>query len=196
MKVLLLSGGLDSSALACLERPDMCLTIDYGQRSARGEVRAATVIAGRLGIPSASFRIDCSALGSGDLSGRESHPAAPSTDWWPYRNQLLVTLSAAWALPRQVSTIVVGSVANDRFHVDGTTGFYSRLDELLRMQEGNLTVEVPAINRETSELVRRSGLSLSLAAWTHSCHVANLACGACRGCTKRLGVFRELGWEP
>jgi 7-cyano-7-deazaguanine synthase len=38
---LLLSGGMDSVALAYWLRPDVAFTIDYGQLSAEGELRSA-----------------------------------------------------------------------------------------------------------------------------------------------------------
>jgi len=39
--LLLLSGGIDSVAIAAWKRPEICLTIDYGQRSARAEIRSS-----------------------------------------------------------------------------------------------------------------------------------------------------------
>lgn len=43
MRALLLSGGLDSTAIAAWQRPDVCVTVDYGQRPARGELAASTL---------------------------------------------------------------------------------------------------------------------------------------------------------
>lgn len=194
MELLLLSGGLDSSALACLRRPDICLTIDYGQSSARGELHSARTVAARLGLRWESLTIDCLSIGSGELAGEPSISASPSPEWWPYRNQLLVTLAAAWGLRNDVSTVIVGSVKSDAFHVDGSHVFYEKLNELVRMQEGDVSVRVPAIDKRTAELLRESGLSRGVAAWTHSCHTGSLACGACRGCFKRSEVLGEMGW--
>ena len=40
------------------------------------------------------IRCDLSDLGSGDLVGKAANVAAPASEWWPYRNQMLVTLAA------------------------------------------------------------------------------------------------------
>ena len=39
---LLLSGGMDSIAIAWWKRPDIALTLDYGQQAANAEIKAAT----------------------------------------------------------------------------------------------------------------------------------------------------------
>jgi 7-cyano-7-deazaguanine synthase len=191
---LLLSGGIDSTALAVWRRPNLAITIDYGQRSAAGEIRAASQIARELSIYHEVLRIDCSDLGSGDLSGTAALPCAPATEWWPYRNQLLVTLAAMKAISFGVRTLLVGSVKSDSFHVDGQPEFYRQLDSLISMQEGGIRVEVPAANLTSVDLVRRSKTPISLLGWTHSCHKAEFACGNCRGCWKHMSVFDELGY--
>jgi 7-cyano-7-deazaguanine synthase len=41
MRAVLLSGGMDSIALACWQRPEFAITVDYGQRAAATEVAVA-----------------------------------------------------------------------------------------------------------------------------------------------------------
>lgn len=122
--VLLLSGGMDSAALAAWVRPSATLFIDYGQRPAQAERRASRAIATALDLPFFEFEVDLSPVGSGLLhsesmnnasepgSGGEggtqsgydtdvltpSRLPSPSPEWWPLRNQLLGTLAAAWTL--------------------------------------------------------------------------------------------------
>jgi 7-cyano-7-deazaguanine synthase len=69
------------------------------------------------------------------------------------------------------------------------------MSALLAVQEGGLTVSAPAIGMSTVDLVRQSGVPLEILAWAHSCHKADVACGACRGCNKYFEVLRELGNE-
>lgn len=195
-RALLLSGGLDSIALAYWQKPDRAFTVDYGQASAAGEIRAATTVSRLLGISHEVLRADCSSLGSGDLLNRPPDPRAPATEWWPFRNQMLVTFAAMRAVALGVGEIMVGSVATDGFHLDGTAEFYGRLDALLTYQEGNIRVSAPAIALTSVELIRRSGAGPDLLACGHSCHTAPFACGQCRGCEKHRDVFRELGYEP
>ena len=63
-------------------------------------------------------------------------------------------------------------------------------------QEGQVSVEAPAIGLSTIELVRTSRISRELLAWSHSCHTGNLACGGCRGCVKHYQVIGELYGDP
>lgn len=193
MQLLLLSGGLESSALATLLRPPMALTIDYGQKPARGEMWAAGQVCAELGLEHHVLRADCSVVGSGLLAGRESDGQAPVPEWWPYRNQLLVTLAGAWGISRGINEILIGSVAGDGRHADGTADFYEQLDQLMAFQEGALRVGVPGIEMTSAELIAESGVSDAVLGWTHSCHVSDVACGSCPGCAKRRDVLTGMG---
>jgi 7-cyano-7-deazaguanine synthase len=191
--VLLLSGGLDSAALAAATRPTTCLTIDYGQRPADAERTAAQHLCADLELEHATVRVDCSAIGGGLLAGTELD-SAPSPEWWPFRNQLLVTIAAAWAHNNGHDVVVAGSVRTDgERHRDGASAFYELLDEVVAFQEGAIRVAVPGITKTTEELIEASGIPLRSLAWTHSCHVANLSCGLCPGCEKRTRVLAAFG---
>src|SRR5262249_44466443 len=133
---ILLSGGIDSTALACWHRPAVAITIDYGQVSAAGEIRAAKQICRELDITHDIVSIDCRALGAGDLANAPIAKDAPASEWWPFRNQLLVTIAIMRAYALQLNSVLVGSVQSDSFHSDGRIEFYDKLDELVAMQEG------------------------------------------------------------
>ncbi|ACV37931.1 ExsB family protein (plasmid) [Candidatus Accumulibacter phosphatis clade IIA str. UW-1] len=192
---LLLSGGMDSISIAWWKHPDIAITIDYGQLPAAAEITASQAICRRLRIPHHVLQVDCHSLGSGDMAGLEPNALAPATDWWPYRNQLLITLAAMKAVTLEVRQLWLGTVASDASHRDGTPNFLSAMSALLAVQEGGLTVSAPAIGMSTVDLVRQSGVPLEILAWAHSCHKADVACGACRGCNKYFEVLRELGNE-
>lgn len=192
-EALLLSGGMDSVALAVLLKPAFGFTINYGQRPAAGELRAAKQVCSELGIEHVALEVNCSALGSGDMAGLPPSSVAPVPEWWPFRNQLLVTLGAMKAISLGVGKLIVGSVKGDGQHADGTAQFYHALDDLLRMQEGSIRVEAPALGMTTAELIRHASVPRSLLGWTHSCHREEFACGRCRGCYKHMSVLAELG---
>lgn len=196
MNAVLLSGGIDSVALAYWHRPAVVITVDYGQVAAPAEVRAAAAIAAALNIRHEVIRADCSAVGCGDMapSRRAALNAAPSPEWWPYRNQLVVTLAAARAVALGVRTLLIGTVRSDSRFADGRPEFMEALNRLLSVQEGRLGLTAPAIALSSADLVRVSGVPLDLLAWSHSCHVSENACGRCRGCQKRAEVWQELGW--
>lgn len=194
-ELLLLSGGVDSAALAAWRRPAACLFIDYGQRPAEGERRAATAVCDALGIPLEGVQADCSSVGSGSLASVEVGQASgPTAEWWSFRNQLLVTLGASLAVRGGETTLLIGTVRDDGHrHADGRPEFVEALDRLLSQQEGGVRLSAPAIEMTTVELVQASGIADSVLAWTHSCHVSSWACGCCTGCQKRQGMLSDLG---
>jgi len=193
-RILLLSGGMDSIALAWHLRPELCLTIDYGQRAAEGEIRSSCAVCEELRLKHRVLRLDCSALGSGDMAGTAPCDVAPIPEWWPFRNQLLISFAAAVAVQQGYGSIVIGSVASDSSHVDGRPTFVAAMDQLLRLQEGSITLEAPSILETTVELCRRIAVPHSVLGWAHSCHVASYGCGLCRGCCKHRETMRELGF--
>ena len=193
---ILLSGGIDSIALAYWKRPDVAYTVNYGQVCAQGEIRAASTVAKILGIPHFLLDVNCKQLGSGDLAGKKACSVAPVSEWWPFRNQLLITIVAMKAIQDGVETLLFGTVETDSTHCDGTVAFFQSMTNVLEMQEGGISVLSPAINLSSAELVKCSGIDGTVLAWAHSCHTSDFACGSCRGCNKHRIVMTELGFEP
>jgi 7-cyano-7-deazaguanine synthase len=193
---VLLSGGLDSIALSYWKRPQVAFTVKYGQLASDGEIRASRAACKAMGIVHEVLNADVRSLGAGDLAGSPSLGCSPVSEWWPYRNQFLVTVAGMRALSLDVCELLVGSVKSDGVHVDGSESFYSKLDDLMSIQEGQLKVSAPALSMTSAELITRSGISTGILSWAHSCHVGSLACGRCRGCLKHFSVLQELGYDP
>ena len=193
---LLLSGGVDSIALAYWLRPEVAITVDYGQKPAAAEVRAATAVSSELDIDHHVIRADLSALGSGDMAGTAALSVANISEWWPYRNQMVVTLAAMKAIALGVQRLLIGSLKADNQHADGRPEFIRAMDALLCCQEGEIRLEAPAIEMSAVELLRASRVPLELLAWAHSCHVGDYACGLCRGCRKHYETMVEFGVDP
>ncbi len=189
---LLLSGGMDSLAIAWWKRPDVAITLDYGQKAAEAEKRASAAVCAQLGIEHHIVHIDCSSLGSGDMANAAPDAAAPASDWWPYRNQMLLTFAAMKCIGLGVKKLLIGTVRSDGSHIDGTPEFVHLMDQLLSMQEGGLRVEAPAIELSTAELIQQSALPADMLAWAHSCHKANTPCWNCRGCNKYRETYDEV----
>lgn len=175
-----------------MQKPDLATTIDYGQTCAEAEIRAAEQICNELEIPHNVLEVDCSSLGAGELADTEQLSIGGTPEWWPFRNQMIITMAAMDAVQRDASELVLGSVQGDHEHADGRAEFYEHMNTLLAVQEGDLKVSTPAINMSSEELVERSDLPLSILGWTHSCHRSDLACGRCRGCIKRERVLDHV----
>ena len=190
---ILLSGGMDSIALAHMFRPSVALTIDYGQLSAPGELRAASAVADTLSVRHETITANLRPIGSGDMAGRDPSDRAPVPEWWPFRNQMLITLAAMRGIALGVTRLLMGTVKGDSAHADGRREFVETMDAILRLQEGGISLEAPALDLSTPELIRTSGVPWDLLAWSHSCHVAEYACGTCRGCHKHYQTCEALG---
>jgi 7-cyano-7-deazaguanine synthase len=186
---------MDSAAIAWWHRPELAIFIDYGQRPAKAERRAAEAVAEAAGIRLEAIKIDCSPLGTGLLAGTAQIEGAPTAEWWPYRNQLLVTFAANVALRQDanISEIMVGTVSEDKTNGDGSEAFIAALDVLLSLQEHGLRVSAPAIHLTSAELVKDSGVPAEVLGWTHSCFVSDIPCLRCRGCGKHLGALEAIG---
>ncbi len=193
---LLLSGGIDSIAIAYWMRPKFAITIDYGQRTAEKEIAVARYIAEKLCINHRVIRANVGELGIGLLAGQEQLESAPTPEWWPFRNQFLITLAAMFAAKHGVKRILIGTVSSDAQCADGTENFLTACGGLLALQEGGIELHAPARTKTSIELVRESGIPTSLLAAAHSCHCGNVACGCCRGCQKHSDVFASVGLLP
>lgn len=193
-KLLLLSGGIDSLALAAWMKPALCLTIDYGQRAAQAEIQASGEICKALGLRHDTIYAPIPSLGMGDMSNQAVSRYSKHSEFWPFRNQYLVTLGAMYALSHECAEVMIGAVATD-LHADGSHQFVELASQLLSIQEGAIRLTAPAIGMTSSELVRLSGVPSEVLGWAHSCHTSNLACGRCSGCRKHSDVMADLGWH-
>lgn len=189
---ILLSGGMDSALVAWWKRPAHALTVDYGQLPAEAEIRAAKQICKNVGIRHHVLRVDCRSLGKGLMAGKRSIPASPAPEWWPYRNQILVTFAAAYFVNTDVKKVLIGTLKGDDRYRDGSSDFIRMMNALLSYQEGSLTLIAPGIRRDMQALIRRTKMPPGLLAWCHSCYVSNRACSQCRGCMKHRETWAAL----
>jgi 7-cyano-7-deazaguanine synthase len=191
---LLISGGMDSVALTFWKRPQFGYTVDYGQLAAEGEIRAATAVCQALSVRHRVIKVNCRSIGLGDMAGTPPSPQSPVSEWWPFRNQLIITLAGAGAVADGVSELMIGAIRTDVAHCDGRPEFFRRISSAMEFQEGNIRVTAPAIHLDGVELIKASAIPFEILAWSHSCHVSNYACGVCRGCTKHAETMSRLGY--
>jgi 7-cyano-7-deazaguanine synthase len=196
MRALLFSGGVESTCLAVMTKPDLAVTIDYGQICAPGEIRAASHIASLISMSHRVIKVSLGHLGSGEMTGVPSDDAAGRVpEHWPFRNQVLLTVAAMALADCDLREMIIGTVLTDRVHNDGTPEFLRAMERLLQTQLSEFKLSAPASTTTTDDLVRKSGVSRDLLGWTFSCHRAEVACGACRGCNKSLQLFARLERE-
>lgn len=194
-KAVLLSGGIDSISLVYGIRPDIAYTIDYGQTAAEREVYVSKYICEKLNIQHKVIKINCQSLGTGTMAKTENLHFAPSEEWWPFRNQLLITFASMQGVKDGVHELYLASVKSDSFHQDGTEEFYKLINKLVSFQEGDIKIHCPTLEFYSHEIALRYKVPKKLLTMAHSCHISNLACGHCSGCIKQLRVRHELNIE-
>jgi 7-cyano-7-deazaguanine synthase len=126
--LILLSGGLDSSANLAFARhfdePVLALTVDYGQKAAAPELRAAEALARHYRVPHrvvelkwlgalggsalTESALEVPAIESGELDDLSKTEKTASKVWVPNRNGVLINVAAALAESMGAQQVVVG----------------------------------------------------------------------------------------
>lgn len=192
MSLVLLSGGVDSAAVATLGASH-ALFIGYGQPVVRQEGVASRRVARRLGISYSTVSVvglDTSAMHAKAGAGPRVVPG---------RNAVLLTVAAARAAALGLDTVRIGAIADDHAdYADCRPAFFKALSEVLHATYG-VSIEAPLVSHakvRAVELCLRSGV-LDL---TWSCYVHGAKpCGMCNSCVSRKNAERlahRLGVAP
>lgn len=196
--ILLLSGGLDSSTLLydrleTGERID-ALFVDYGQRMAEHEERAAQAVCSAAGVTLHAVKARLPRpLGSGWLMESPGRP-----DWsdhrvthWPHRNLFLITLAAMLATNTGAQSIYLGFMDIQAAPFpDSTPEFITGLEVVLKQTDSNLELRAPFITWTKRQVAIRA-LQLQVPVdITFSCtYAADHHCCQCPSCLDRLDAL-------
>lgn len=189
---ILLSGGLESTAIAYLERPEYAITIDYGQICAKSEIRASKKICDELELKHHVLKCDISNLGFGELFKKHTSELNQFVDWMPFRNQFILTLGCIECVKLNSNKLLIGTVTDDNIYSDGKAIFFEKFNELLSLQEGSIEIVTPGLQLSSIELLLKSNINIDLLMWTHSCTRSEFSCGECRSCLKRETIITNL----
>ena len=213
--VVLLSGGLDSTATLAIARAEgyecSALSFDYGQRHVR-ELEAAKQVAAALGAqPHLILRLDLRAIGGSALTADIDVPKGRSEEaigagipitYVPARNTLFLAHALGWAEVQRAQDIFIGVNALDYSgYPDCRPEFIEAFERLanLATQAGvegrsHFRVHTPLIALSKGQIVGRAhelGVNLAL---TWSCYAPEAdgrACGLCDSCLLRKKGFAE-----
>ncbi|MFA9454610.1 MAG: 7-cyano-7-deazaguanine synthase QueC [Candidatus Aminicenantaceae bacterium] len=214
--LILYSGGIDSttSLYWARDRFDQIslLTFDYGQRH-RIEVRAASELPGRLGIPQKVLTVDLTQIGGSALTDagirlpehttiEEIGDGLPLT-YVPFRNGIFLSLGAAWAEVIETRDIVCGfNIIDSPNYPDARQAFVSAMEEAINtgsraaFESSRFTLHAPFIGKTKSEIIK-AGLALG-ADYSHSvsCYAGKeIPCSKCSACLMRQRAWQEAGEE-
>lgn len=211
-RVVLLSGGLDSSTVLALARaragPLHALTIGYGQRHRR-ELRAARAIAAHFGVDR-HVVLDLPLgplLPSALTDRRRGIPARGRRDripatYVPARNTIFLALALGYAEANGLTEIWIGANAVDYSGYPDCRPAYLRAFEAMAGRATRAAVERGERVRIRAPLLRLSKASIVAAGerrgvpWglTWSCYRGGRRpCGRCDSCLFRARGFRVAG---
>ncbi|BFH72399.1 7-cyano-7-deazaguanine synthase [Sulfurisphaera javensis] len=186
--LLLMSGGLDSSSAAYYYTKKGldfdCLFVDYGQKSARMQLKSSSIICGKLNKKLLVANIK-----------KLRNLFISSEDWLKphepivHRNVIIIPIAIAFAKEKGYQEIIIASVKEDCEYEQNR---YEIMNELKRLGEIlGVKVSTPFAGMPKSFLLKigvSSGLDPSL---TYSCLLGHkYHCGQCSQCTKRKEAFK------
>jgi 7-cyano-7-deazaguanine synthase len=192
--VTLVSGGLDSTLVACLAREEGLtqypLFIDYGQRARARELAACRRSMAALDLPEPRVA-ELAGYGGLIRSGLTDPSLRVLEDaFTPGRNLLFLLTAAAYGATVDSDSVAIGLLHEDTcLFPDQTSGFLRETEHLLsRCMGRSISVLAPLSafhKREVVELARAKRIE-----GTYSCHSGDAEpCGHCIAC--REFMFEE-----
>lgn len=175
MRILLLSGGLDSTTLLYNmdETPDLCLSVDYGQPHVR-EVGQAIEICATLGVPHEVAKVSFAAKPDNGLLGGHDDTAAASVV--SGRNAAFIALAAM----RGASSVVMGCNADDQEdYIDCRTKVLKEVGKAC-----GVTIELPFVGLQKWEIAKIARELEVPIDKTVSCYRGHVCC-KCAACAAR-----------
>ena len=214
--VVVLSGGMDSTIAARLAVEKFgsdkvhALSFYYGQKQSI-ELEFAKTNCEKLGIK--HTLVDITFLGdmvrgvSANIVGGKAMPTirdilgdpAPPSEV-PFRNSILLMISAAYAQANGLQIIVTGVQAQDQYsYWDTTPSFIKSMNDVISQNRvHNIAFHAPwqGINKteEIKTLIELDG-SVKLLESTITCYnpTGNVSCGNCPSCAERIASFMKSG---
>ena len=211
--IALLSGGLDSGVAVALWLArggtiPLCLTADYGQRSAARERETAAALARRFGIDwrllplpwlgeAAARAGSARGAAGGDLPRRSAaapgDAASAAAVWVPARNVVLLAAAAAFADALGAGSVLAGFNREEAAtFADNSAAFAAAMESALRLgTRRDVRVVSPTLDLDKREIVaaaRELGLGPQ-DFW--SCYAGGATpCGACESCARSARAWQ------
>ncbi|MDR1699710.1 MAG: 7-cyano-7-deazaguanine synthase [Lachnoclostridium sp.] len=185
--VTLLSGGLDSSLLACLLKEEgheqFPVFINYGQLNFEKEWTACLSTCSQLNLRNPEL-FDLKGYGISVPSGLTSTKLDIKNDaFLPNRNALFLLSAAAYAYQKECTHVAIGFLNEENYiFVDQTRAFLDKMEELLHLSLGKrICIMSPFIALDKIDIIglaKLKGLNN-----TYSCHKGTEdPCGECISC--------------
>jgi len=210
-KVLVFSGGLDSSILLSSELSQKHsihpMHFNYGSKHNNREFDAAVLIAEKLGaflpiqiqLPfiNCLFKSDLLKSGGEIPEGHYADDSMKSTVV-PFRNGIMLSIAAGYAESIEAETVLIANHSGDHpIYPDCRKSFIRGMNTaVLEGTDYKVRIESPFVDIDKTEIVK-IGSSLGVPMHlSYSCYKGErIHCGVCGTCVERKEAFVEAGIE-
>jgi 7-cyano-7-deazaguanine synthase len=212
--ISVLSGGLDSTVATSLladEYEIHAITFDYGQRSAKMEIKSSKAICQKLGLKHSVIELPWLALlGGSALTSQETVPELEMNQlddkeiceetaqkvWVPGRNVVFTSIASSFAEAEGAKKIIVGwDLEEAATFPDNSKKFLDAFNKLLKVGSmDDVQIEAPLIQMNKKEIVKMGEKIGSPMNISYSCYMCeNKHCGSCESCMRRKRAFEFAG---
>jgi len=214
--ISVLSGGLDSAVATSLLAKDYtvhAITFNYGQRSAKMEIKASKAICEKLGMEHTVIDLPWLAqIGGSALTSSEEVPQLEMDElddkeicdetarkvWVPGRNVVFSSIALSFAEAEGAEKIIVGwDFEEAATFPDNSKEFLDAFNNLLKIGSlDDIQIEAPLIQMDKKEIVKLGDDIDAPLDISYSCYMGEKwHCGVCESCMRRKRAFELAGVE-
>lgn len=210
--ISVLSGGLDSTVATAYYNNEYeihAITFNYGQRSAKMEIKSAKAVCEKLGIKHTVLDLPwLKKLGKSALTSDEEVPELKMSEldskeicdetmrkvWVPGRNVVFTAIATSFAEAENAEKIIVGwDLEEAATFPDNSKEFLDAFNNALKIGtlEG-VKIEAPVINMNKTEIVKLGARIDAPMDLSYSCYMGEEEpCGTCESCMRRIRAFKD-----
>ncbi len=204
--LVILSGGQDSTTALFWAKQQFdvveTITFDYGQRH-RIELESAKKVAEMAGVPHklvevSSIKALTNTAMINDSEITTNTTTGLPTTFVPGRNLIFVTLAAAYAYEKGISSLIIGvSQVDFSGYPDCRKNTMESLEKTISLgMDYDFKILTPLIDKDKKETVlfAQEVGALEALAYSHTCYKGQVPpCGECPACQLRAKGFLEAG---
>lgn len=214
--ISVLSGGLDSTVATSLLVKGYkvhALTFDYGQRSAKIEIKSSEAICEELGMDHTVIKLPWLAqLGGSVLTSNGEVPQLKMDElddkevcdetarkvWVPGRNVVFTAIALSFAEAEGAEKIIVGWDLEEAVTFpDNSPEFLEAFNRVLEIGSWDeVEIEAPLIQMNKEDIVKLGNEIEAPMNLSYSCYLGGEKhCGTCESCMRRKRAFKTAGVE-
>jgi 7-cyano-7-deazaguanine synthase len=214
--ISVLSGGLDSTVATSLLVKGYkihALTFDYGQRSAKIEIKSSKAICEELGMDHTVIKLPWLAqLGGSVLTSKGEVPQLKMDEldnkevcdetarkvWVPGRNVVFTAIALSFAEAEGAEKIIVGWDLEEAVTFpDNSPEFLEAFNRVLEIGSWDeVEIEAPLIQMNKEDIVKLGNEIEAPMNLSYSCYLGGEKhCGTCESCMRRKRAFKIAGVE-